>query len=88
MAKLIGTKTVVTNKEVFRLNMFDFDTEEDTPGAIEEAAGGSKEEDTTVNISLNSSKTRQDLEKIISEMTVTQDNGDEDDLLSLMDKAS
>ena len=73
MAKLIGTKTEVTNKEMFRLNMFDFDIDEDNPGVTEEASGSGaiKEEDTTVNISLNSSKTRQDLEKIISEMTMS-----------------
>ena len=85
LAKLIGTKTDVT-KEVFRLNMFDHDAEDDL--GVVETLEANQEEDNTVNISLNSSRTRQDLEKIISEMTVSQDNGDEDDLLALMDKAS
>ena len=47
-----------------------------------------KVEDTTLNIDVNSSRTRDDLNKIISEMTVSSEEKDDDDLLALMDKAS
>ena len=71
-------------KDTFRLNMFDMDADEEhdhvesVPDTVE---------DTTVNIHINSTRTRKDLEKIISEMTVDHEDNDEDDLLALMDKA-
>ena len=71
-------------KDTFRLNMFDMDADEEQyhVGSVTDAV-----EDTTVNIHINSTRTRKDLEKIISEMTVDQEDNDEDDLLALMDKA-
>ena len=83
LAKLIGTKTDVKNKEVFRLNMFDVDIPEEEVNEILPQ----EVEDLTVNININSTRTRGDLEKIITEMTVTPEDKDEDDLLALMDKA-
>ena len=85
MAKLIGTKTEVISKEVFRLHMFDADPGEDDVAEAE--IPKHKPDDLTVNISINSSRRRDDLEKIISEMTVTSEDREEDDLLALMDKA-
>ena len=87
MAKLIGTKTEFSKKDVFRLNMFDLDTEEEPLMAAEKHSSDA-DADNTLNISLNSSQTRHDLEKIISEMTVTEDNDEDDDLLALMDQAT
>ena len=87
LAKLIGTKTEFSKKDVFRLNMFDLDTEEEPLMAAEKHSSDA-DADTTLNISLNSSQTRHDLEKIISEMTVTEDNDEDDDLLALMDQAT
>ena len=86
LAKLIGTKTEVISKEVFRLHMFDADPAEDEMADAEEIPKH-KPDDLTVNISINSSRRRDDLEKIISEMTVTSEDREEDDLLALMDKA-
>ena len=64
-----------------------FDIETDTN--IEESERADETvEDSTLNINVNSSRTREDLNKIISEMTVSSEEKDEDDLLSLMDKAS
>ena len=85
MAKLIGTKTEVISKEVFRLHMFDADPGEDDVAEAE--IPKHKPDDLTVNISINSGRRRDDLEKIISEMTVTSEDREEDDLLALMDKA-
>ena len=87
LAKLIGTKTEFSKKDVFRLNMFDLDTEEEPLMAAEKHSSDA-DADNTLNISLNSSQTRHDLEKIISEMTVTEDNAEDDDLLALMDQAT
>ena len=87
LAKLIGTKTELSKKDVFRLNMFDLDTEEEPLMAAEKHSSDA-DADNTLNISLNSSQTRHDLEKIISEMTVTEDNDEDDDLLALMDQAT
>ena len=87
LAKLIGTKTEFSKKDVFRLNMFDLDTEEEPLMAAEKHSSDA-DADNTLNISLNSSQTRHDLEKIISEMTVTEDNDEDDDLLALMDQAT
>ena len=86
LAKLIGTKTEVISKEVFRLHMFDVDPAEDEMADAEDIPQH-KPDDLTVNISINSSRRRDDLEKIISEMTVTSEDREEDDLLALMDKA-
>ena len=85
LAKLIGTKTEVISKEVFRLHMFDADPGEDDVAEAE--IPKHKPDDLTVNISINSGRRRDDLEKIISEMTVTSEDREEDDLLALMDKA-
>ena len=86
LAKLIRTKTEVISKEVFRLHMFDADPGEDDV-AEAETIPKHKPDDLTVNISINSGRRRDDLEKIISEMTVTSEDKEEDDLLALMDKA-
>ena len=88
LAKLIGTKKEFSKKDVFRLNMFDQDTTEEEPLMAAEKHSSDADADTTLNISLNSSQTRHDLEKIISEMTVTEDNDEDDDLLALMDQAT
>ena len=66
--------------------MFDADPGEDD---VAEAESIPKHlpDDLTVNISINSGRRRDDLEKIISEMTVTSEDREEDDLLALMDKA-
>ena len=88
LAKLIGTKTELSKKDVFRLNMFDQDTTEEEPLMAAEKHSSDADADNTLNISLNSSQTRHDLEKIISEMTVTEDNDEDDDLLALMDQAT
>ena len=85
LAKLIGTETNVKNRETFRLNLFDTDVAEadfELENKVVEA------EDTTVKIDLKSGRQRGELDKIISEMTVSVDESEEDDLLSLMDKAS
>ena len=85
LAKLIGTKTEISTKDVIKLNMFDIETDTN----IEESERADETvEDSTLNINVNSSRTREDLNKIISEMTVSSEEKDEDDLLSLMDKAS
>ena len=85
LAKLIGTETNVRNRETFRLNLFDNDTAEED---IEVQDKPIKAEDTTVNIDLKSRRQRGELDKIINQMTVSIDESEEDDLLSLMDKAS
>ena len=84
LAKLIGTKTEVISKEVFRLHMFDVESGADE---VVDDIPKQKPEDLTVNISINSGRQRDDLEKIISEMTVTPEEREEEDLLALMDKA-
>ena len=45
-------------------------------------------EDTTVNIDLKRGRERGELDKIITQMTVSVEDTEEDDLLSLMDKAT
>ena len=66
--------------------MFDADPAEDEMAEAEDIPKH-KPDDLTVNISINSGRRRDDLEKIISEMTVASDDREEDDLLALMDKA-
>lgn len=66
--------------------MFDADTAEDEMAEAEDIPKH-KPDDLTVNISINSGRRRDDLEKIISEMTVASEDREEDDLLALMDKA-
>jgi len=85
LAKLIGTKTDMKTKDTFRLNMFDMEADEEH----DHIAGNVTDQvvDTTVNIHINSTRARKDLEKIISEMTVDQEENEEEDLLALMDKA-
>ena len=72
-------------KDTFRLNMFDMEADEEH----DHIAGNVTDQvvDTTVNIHINSTRARKDLEKIISEMTVDQEENEEEDLLALMDKA-
>lgn len=84
LAMLIGTETNVKNRETFRLNLFDADITEEE---VEMEDKTTDAEDTTVNIDLKSGRTRGELDKIINEMTVSVDETEEDDLLSLMDKA-
>ena len=66
--------------------MFDADPAEDEMAKAEDIPKH-RADDLTVNISINSGRRRDDLEKIISEMTVTSEDREEDDLLALMDKA-
>lgn len=66
--------------------MFDADPAEDEMAEAEDIPKH-KPDDLTVNISINSGRRRDDLEKIISEMTVASEDREEDDLLALMDKA-
>ena len=85
LAKLIGTETNVKNRETFRLNLFDNDITEDD---LEVAKKPTMAEDTTVNIDLKRGRERGELDKIINQMTVSMDDTEEEDLLSLMDKAA
>ena len=66
--------------------MFDADPAEDEMAEAEDIPKH-KPDDLTVNISINSGRRRDDLEKIISEMTVASEDREEEDLLALMDKA-
>ena len=66
--------------------MFDADPAEDEMAKAEDIPKH-RADDLTVNISINSGRRRDDLEKIISEMTVASEDREEDDLLALMDKA-
>ena len=70
---------------MIRLNMFDMDGDEENQEVVPDV---NKVEDSTLNIDVNSSRTREDLNKIISEMTVSSEEKDDDDLLALMDQAS
>ena len=66
--------------------MFDADPAEDEMAKAEDIPKH-RADDLTVNISINSGRRRDDLEKIISEMTVASEDREEEDLLALMDKA-
>ena len=84
LAKLIGTKKEVTKKELFKLNLFDTEVELETGSELDQQTS----DFTAVNIDLHSSRKRGDIDKIITEMTITQEESEEDDLLALMDQAS
>ena len=84
LAKLIGTKKEVTKKELFKLNLFDTEVELEPSSGIDLQTS----DFTAVNIDLHSSRKRGDIDKIITEMTITQEESEEDDLLALMDQAS
>ena len=84
LAKLIGTKKEVTKKELFKLNLFDTEVEFEPNTEIDLQTS----DFTSVNIDLHSSRKRGDIDKIITEMTITQEESEEDDLLALMDQAS
>ena len=86
LAKLIGTETDLKRRETFRLNLFDGETgEEEEEGEGEECLYS---EDRTVRIDLKTGRGRGELERIITEMTVEEQEGEEEDLLDLMDKAA
>ena len=84
LAKLIGTKKEVTKKELFKLNLFDTEVDLEPGSALDNQTS----DFTAVSIDLHSSRKRGDIEKIITEMTITQAESEEDDLLALMDQAS
>ena len=85
LAKLIGTETNVKARETFRLNLFEAETMEDN---LNEEKRLMEVEDATVNIDLKIRTQRGELDEIIKEMTVNVEETEDDDILSLMDKAS
>ena len=85
LAKLIGTETNVRSRETFRLNLFETDTVEED--SLDENNQTEAKRDSTVKIDLKSNRERGEIDKIIKEMTVSVDETEDDDLLSLMDKA-
>ena len=84
LAKLIGTQDNLKKNEMFKLNLFD--TEVDFFENSEKDNEASTMD--LLNIDLETSRKRGNIDKIINEMTITQEESEEDDLLSLMDKAS
>ena len=84
LAKLIGTKKEVTKTELFKLNLFDTEVDLEPGSGLDNQTS----DFTAVNIDLHSPRKRGDIEKIITEMTITQAESEEDDLLALMDQAS
>ena len=84
LAKLIGTTKEVKKKELFKLNLFDTEVEFEASSEIDQQTS----DFTAVSIDLHSSRKRGDIDKIITEMTITQEESEEDDLLALMDQAS
>ena len=85
LAKLIGTETDLKRRETFRLNLFDGEIGEEEEEEGEECPSS---EDRTVRIDLKTGRGRGELERIITEMTVEEQEGEEEDLLALMDKAA
>ena len=87
LAKLIGTETDARRRDTFRLNLFDGDLVEEEEGEEGEhrlaAADGQ-----TLSIDLKTGRSRGELDRIISEMTVDEAEEEEEDILSLMDKAA
>lgn len=83
LAKLIGTKCDVKKKEMFKLNLFDPE-----PECYEGPERENQALDFSLSIDVQSSRKRGDIDKIITEMTITRDEEDEEDLLALMDKAT
>ena len=86
LAKLIGTETDARRRDTFRLNIFDGDhgDEEVDDGDHKQAAG----EDKTLSIDLKTGRSRGELDRIISEMTVEEAAEEDEDILALMDKAT
>ena len=84
LAKLIGTETDARRRDTFRLNLFDGDLaeEEDEEQHLPAA------DDQTLSIDLKTGRSRGELDRIISEMTVDEADEEEEDLLALMDKAA
>ena len=85
LAKLIGTTKEVKKKELFKLNLFDTEVEFEASSEIDQQTS----DFTAVSIDLHSSRKRGDIDKIITEMTITQEESeDAEDMLALMDQAS
>lgn len=69
---------------MFKLNLFDSEVE-----SYESSDMNNQPQDSSaVNIDLQSSRKRGDIDKIISEMTIPREESEEEDLLALMDKAA
>ena len=86
LAKLIGTETDARRRDTFRLNIFDGDHgDEEVDDGDHKQAGG---EDTTLSIDLKTGRSRGELDRIISEMTVEEAAEEDEDILALMDKAT
>ena len=85
LAKLIGTTKEVKKKELFKLNLFDTEVDFEASSEIDHQ----NSDFTAVSIDLHSSRKRGDIDKIITEMTITQEESeDAEDMLALMDQAS
>ena len=86
LAKLIGTETDARRRDTFRLNIFDGDHgDEEVDDGDHKQAGG---EDKTLSIDLKTGRSRGELDRIISEMTVEEAAEEDEDILALMDKAT
>ena len=86
LAKLIGTETDARRRDTFRLNIFDGDHgDEEVDDGDHRRAGG---EDKTLSIDLKTGRSRGELDRIISEMTVEEAAEEDEDILALMDKAT
>ena len=86
LAKLIGTETDARRRDTFRLNIFDGDHgDEEVDDGDHKRAGG---EDKTLSIDLKTGRSRGELDRIISEMTVDEAAEEDEDILALMDKAT
>ena len=86
LAKLIGTETDARRRDTFRLNIFDGDHgDEEVDDGDHKQAGG---EDKTLSIDLKTGRSRGELDRIISEMTVGEAAEEDEDILALMDKAT
>ena len=86
LAKLIGTETDARRRDTFRLNIFDGDHgDEEVDDGDHKQAGG---EDKTLSIDLKMGRSRGELDRIISEMTVEEAAEEDEDILALMDKAT
>ena len=86
LAKLIGTETDARRRDTFRLNIFDGDHgDEEVDDGDHKQAGG---EDKTLSIDLKTGRSRGELDRIISEMTVEEVAEENEDILALMDKAT
>ena len=86
LAKLIGTETDARRRDTFRLNIFDGDHgDEEVDDGDHKQAGG---EDKTLSFDLKTGRSRGELDRIISEMTVEEAAEEDEDILALMDKAT